>query len=184
MLNNIAAIMGGGAAAVGDYESIQTYNLTTATASVTFSSIPATYSHLQIRALGRTDRAVSMSGLGMRFNGDTATNYSDHNVTGDGATATAGADVSASYIFLARYPGASATASMFGVGVIDILDYANTNKYKTTRNLSGTDLNGSGQVHLQSGNWRSTSAITSIQLYPDISGNLVQYSSFALYGIK
>jgi len=185
MLNNIAALIGGETAAVGDYESIQTYTIGAGgSASITFSSIPSTYKHLQIRALGRTDRAVSLPGLGMRFNSDTASNYSDHSLVGDGASASAGSDVGVSYIFLARYSGSSASANIFGAGIIDILDYANTNKYKTTRNLGGTDLNGSGQVTLQSGLWRSTAAITSIQLYADISGNLAQYSSFALYGVK
>lgn len=185
MLNNIASILGVGGATVGDYESISTVTVGAGgAATVTFSSIPSTYSHLQIRILGRTDRAVSLAGLGMRFNSDTASNYSDHDLKGDGATASAGADVSVSYIFLARYTGSTAAANTFGAGIVDILDYSNTNKYKTTRNLSGADLNGSGQVTLQSGSWRSTSAISSIQLFSDISGNITQYSSFALYGIK
>jgi hypothetical protein len=66
---------------------------------------------------------------------------------------------------------------------MDILDYANTNKFKTTRTLTGSDLNGSGVVSLDSGSWRSTSAITSITF--TARANLINtYSSFALYGIK
>ena len=82
-------------------------------------------------------------------------------------------------------PQASATANAFGVTIIDILDYANTNKYKTFRSLVGSDTNDTnGAVGLASGSWRSTSAITSITLSNNVSGNLAQYSSFALYGIK
>ena len=84
---------------------------------------------------------------------------------------------------LALAVSANSTANCFGVAVIDILDYANTNKYKTYRSLTGGDANGSGQVLLRSSNWRSTSAVTSMTLYPGV-GNFTQYSSFALYGIK
>jgi hypothetical protein len=67
--------------------------------------------------------------------------------------------------------------------VIDILDYANVNKYTTIRVLGGADLNGSGAINLVSGLWMNTAAVTSFLISAD-SGNLAQYSSFALYGIK
>jgi hypothetical protein len=84
-----------------------------------------------------------------------------------------------------RMAAASATASIFGVGVIDILDYANTNKYKTTRTLSCFDTNNvdRGLTMLLSGNWRSTSAVTTVRLFAG-NNSMAQYSSFALYGIK
>jgi hypothetical protein len=64
------------------------------------------------------------------------------------------------------------------------LDYANTNKYKTTRSIGGNDNNGSGFVSLISGLWLSTSAISNIEIIP-LNGTLwTQYSHFALYGIK
>ena len=78
----------------------------------------------------------------------------------------------------------SELGSTFGAVVIDILDYANTNKYKTIRSLSGTDYNNtSGAVGLFSGSWRNTNAITTIKITAS-SANLAQYSQFALYGIK
>ena len=80
-------------------------------------------------------------------------------------------------------PAASATASIFGSAIIDIFDYANTNKYKTMRSLYGSDLNGSGQVGIASSVWMNTNAINSIKLY-FTSSNLAQYSSFALFGVK
>jgi hypothetical protein len=77
---------------------------------------------------------------------------------------------------------ASSTASVFGGIVIDILDYANTNKYKTMRTLSGYDANGSGNVGLFSGLWMNTAAVTSINLLT-FYDQYATYSSFALYGI-
>ena len=68
-------------------------------------------------------------------------------------------------------------------GVMDILDYNNTNKYKTFRILSGYDGNGTGGLQLNSGLWQSSSAITSIKIEPNTS-TFQQYSTFSLYGIK
>jgi hypothetical protein len=75
--------------------------------------------------------------------------------------------------------------SIFGVTILDILDYANTNKYKTTRNLAGVDSNDTnGKISFESGSWRSTSAVSTITLISGTGSDFLQYSSFALYGIK
>jgi hypothetical protein len=89
---------------------------------------------------------------------------------------------------LFRITAASAAANIMGVGIVDIQDYESTTKYKTTRTLNGTDINGtiagsSGFVFVSSGLWMSTAAISSITITPD-GNNFNQYSSFALYGIK
>jgi len=80
-------------------------------------------------------------------------------------------------------PSSGAQPNIYNGLVIDVLEYGNTNTYKTLRGLGGEDANGSGYISLNSGNWRSTAAITAIKIYPD-TGNFKQYSSFALYGIK
>jgi hypothetical protein len=67
---------------------------------------------------------------------------------------------------------------------MDIVDYTNTNKYKTSRAFAGFDANGSGMLAVTSGLWMSTTAINSITFTSDASGNFAQYSSFALYGVK
>ena len=72
---------------------------------------------------------------------------------------------------------------MFSAGVIDILDYASTNKYKTIRTLTGQDRNGAGTGGLYSNLWMNSNAISSVTFSPD-SGNWVQYTQFSLYGIK
>lgn len=170
----------------GAYESIATTVITSDTASVTFSSIPQTYKHLQLRMFAKTDRTDTDDVTLMRFNGDTAANYSWHWLRGNG-TAPAGSQggASQSYIYLNYACSGNASASnVFGACVLDILDYSNTNKFKTTRSLHGFDLNGQGWIYLASGNWRSTSAITSIVLDQQYGTNWKQYSHFALYGIK
>ena len=151
-----------------------------------FTSIPSTYTHLQIRAIARSDRSgVDYDSLNLRFNSDTSGSYTDHWLQGNGSSATAGAEgASVTAITLYRTPGAAATGNVFGGTVIDILDYTNTNKYKTVRALTGTDGNGSGVLSLGSGLWMKTNAISTIRLYAGASSNWVRYATFALYGIK
>ena len=168
----------------GAYDSIATTTLATATSTITFSSIPATYTHLQIRILARGTVASAFASIGLRFNNDSATNYSAHILGGDGSSASATADVSSTSMNSGILAGGNAAASIFGAVIIDILDYADTNKYKTTRGIGANDQNGSGILRFASGSWRSTSAVTSIQMTENLGGNFAQYSSFALYGIK
>ena len=158
--------------------------------SITFSSIPSTYSHLQIRGIIRSD-ATGTGGIfpNMRFNNDSANNYARHNIGAFGST-SASTDVNAgssnsSIVATAIAPKASDLASAYGAFVIDILDYASTNKYKTSRYLMGLDLNGNAYsyVYFGSGLWQGTSAINQIDLILS-SGNFTTYSSVALYGIK
>ena len=172
------------------YESIATFTLGSTTSSVTFSSIPGTYKHLQIRMSARADRANSSGNTVFAYaNGDEApsnpTNYYSHYLTGNGSSASSGdlANNNPSYGFYFGYAiGANATNNI-SPNVIDILDYANTNKYKTMRSLAGFDNNGSGAIALASTLWANTAAITSLKIVC-LSYNFTQYSSFALYGIK
>jgi hypothetical protein len=185
--NQIAGFLGvAGAVAATDYESIATVTVGAGgTSTVTFSSIPSTYTHLQVRFIARTSNASTGDGLAFRYNSDTGNNYNYHYVFGDGSTTGAsGSSVAVSKNIIYRATGASAGASMFGAGIVDILDYKNTSKYKTARNLGGADSNGSGISIFTSGLWLSTSAITQIDITSDSSSTIQQYSSFALYGIK
>jgi hypothetical protein len=181
-----AGLFSTGAAASGgtSYESIATYTATTTTASFTFSSIPSTFKHLQVRAMGRTNRANVEDGLYIQLNGDTAGNYNAHILYGTGATAGSALATTTTDTKIESYgmPGNNATASIFGVAVLDILDYTNTNKYTVTRSLTGDDRNGSGWIELNSGLWRNTAAVNEIKIFA--IGSWLQYSSFALYGIK
>jgi len=173
----------------GAYDSIATTTVGSGGASsITFSSIPATYTHLQLRGISRINTAATGASYNLlSFNSDTtAGNYYMHTLAGTGAVAVSEA-----------YPGQSGegfyqgestrnnlTAGIFASNVHDILDYANTSKYKTIRTLNGWDANGSGEIYLSSGLWMSTSAITSITINPVATKAFVQYTQFALYGIK
>ena len=187
MLNVISGLLGNGvAASTTSYESISTVSIGSGGASsITFSSIPSTYKHLQIRMIGRSDRA-SLFGdyIKVTFNSDSGANYSDHQLQGDGSTVTSIAGTSANFMRCMRFAGATATANAFGAGIIDILDYANTNKYKTLRNLGGIDSNGTGDITFVSGSWRSTSAVSTVTLTVGGGTTFNQYTTAALYGIK
>jgi hypothetical protein len=152
-------------------------------ASVSFGSIPQTYTHLQVRILARDSRTNTASNIEWRFNGDSGSNYTSHILYGSGGSMASAVDLNLSTQSAIRIPGGSASANIFGVGIIDILDYRNTNKYKTSRTLSGHDQNGDGQVYFTGGIWNNTAAITSITFFPT-TANIARYSSFALYGIK
>lgn len=177
----------GGAAAAGDYESIASVTVGAGgTTAVTFSSIPSTYKHLQIRGIARSAWANVSDQCRIQVNGDTtAANYAIHFMRGDGSSATAeGYTSQGNWNTASAATGANAGANMFGAVVIDVLDYADTNKYKTMRSLGGNERNGSGDINLASSLWLQTSAINSISIKNVTGTNWVQYTSFALYGIK
>lgn len=173
---------------IGSYESIASTTVGSGgSATVEFTSIPNIYKHLQIRGIARsTATGSTQDTIRIRFNSDSGTNYSAHAMGGDGSVAyVAQAAASQTNCYTTNIPRAGVTASVYGGFVYDILDYLDTNKYKTIRTIGGADQNGSGTIIMGGAAWRSTNAITSILLYPDGSGaSFAQYSHFALYGIK
>ena len=175
-----ASQMSGHLTPPSSYYSIATQTVGSGGASsITFTSIPSTYTHLQIRVTSLS--AHNFSNTIVQFNGDTGANYTLHQLVGNGSAASAYGTGGQTNITV----GQQGTSTYPGVEIMDILDYANTNKYKTVRDLSGTDSNGTGQtlIILRSGVWMNTSAVTSITLTND-GGSYNQYSSFALYGIR
>ena len=188
MLNTILGSFSSGVAPVtSSYESIATVTVGSGgSSSISFTSIPATYTHLQIRAIARTTVTSDTDFMALQFNGDTGSNYVHHSLFGNGSTAGAGVDRPVSFAIAQRLATNQNGSSIFGAVVMDILDYTNTNKYTTTRNIGGYDANGSGQIFLESNLWQNTSAINSITITPSNPGSFAftQYSQFALYGIK
>lgn len=181
LANNSAA--GGGAA--GAYESIATQTLGSDTASVTFSSIPSTYQHLQVRCLLRTNQAATgLADMDIQINGDTGFNYSMHLLRGNGSSALTDSTSGQNRIKLENsIPRNSNTANIFGVAVIDLHDYAVTGKNRVVRAIVGTDLNGDGAIALGSGSRYNTAAVDSLTFF--ITGHSwLAGSTFALYGIK
>lgn len=173
-------------ASPSSFESIATVTATGSQTSINFTSIPSTYTHLQIRIIARqSSGTLTQPALKMRFNGDsTGANYTYHILSGNGTAASSSGFTDMGEIQLNGFAGNSSGADMFGVGVTDIVDYASTNKYKTIRTFGGTDQNGSGLSQLISNAWLQTTAISSIEIYGSQTNSFATGSVFALYGIK
>lgn len=182
----LGVVASGAEVASGAFESIATTTVGSGgSSSITFSSIPDTYQHLQIRAFARGNTNDNIDDIAWRFNGDSSVNYAAHYLLGEGSGAYSGKATGLNYAVWMRVANNLSPSNTFGVGILDILDYKNTNKYKVGRSLSGVDNNNTtGQIMYTSSVWFSTSAITSITLLSTNSSSFRQYSHFALYGIK
>jgi hypothetical protein len=163
------------------YESIAT--ATPSGSDVTFSSIPQEYKHLQIRAIAKTTRNdAAVDTMYFRFNGDTGSNYNVHTFSSNGSSVESSSYPGTTIWGTWSLTDAQSQANTFAPVVFDIIDYSDTNKFKTTKSLGGSDRNGAGGTGQFSGLWRNTAAITSIRIFAE--GNFVSGSHFALYGIK
>ena len=179
------------AAAAGTaFESIATATSSGSDTTITFSNIPQNYAHLQVRGLFRSDKSADTNAdLYLYLNGDTSmANYTRHYLRGTGATAISfGAVAGDNRPVAGEAPAASSTANVFGATIIDILDYANVNKNTTVRTLHGDDQNSgttASNVYLTSSLWLNTNAVTSLTFMLQATTNFIQYSTFALYGIR
>lgn len=179
----------------GAYDALSTVTVPSGgVASVTFAGIPTGYKHLQIRGITQTNRTTYTTDNAYLSVGngtiDTGANYSKHNLYSDFQNGSAVyADATTNATDACNIFTTTGVASAFGGFVMDILDYADSNKYKTIRTLSGADANGTvagynPSVGLASGSWRSFSAITTIRFTP-LTGTLFnQHSQFTLYGVR
>lgn len=165
-------------------EPIATTLLGSSQATITFSNIPQGYKHLQIRWLARDNFGSQASDANLQFNSDTSASYTWHQLLGDGATPQAYASTSQTSMRAGSVAGSTATANVFAVTILDLLDYTSTSKYKTVRNLAGYDSNGFGSIALNSGLWMNTAAVTSISISPRVGTTFNTNSRFSLYGIK
>ena len=169
-----------GRSAVGSMEAISAITLSATTSVVEFNNIPSTYTHLQLRAFLVSGYSANNQ---FRLNNDSGTNYTWHQIQGNGS----GVETYASNPTSNPPWGLNSGNSSYPmVSIMDFLDYANTNKYKTVRTLSGNDGTGntSSRVGLYSSVWMNTEAITSIRLTNDFGSTILANSSFTLYGIK
>lgn len=155
-------------------------------ASVTFTDGGAWsgYRHLQLRMVTRSNRAAVLGYGRIRFNGDSAANYAQHNLYGNGTSVASDSATALAQTFAGLTVGATATSSVYSPIIVDILDAFSTTKNKVTRSLSGTpEAPANAQLRLVSGLWLSTTAITSISLFDD-ANTWVAGSRFSLYGVK
>ena len=144
-----------GATSTGNFFLIQQLS-PSAVSTITFNSIPATYKSLQVRFNLVTTAGYNFD---IQFNGDTGTNYASHYLIGTGSAVSPFGTASATMLkVITNTAGTYPT-----VGIVDVLDYANANKNKTIKAISGQNNNTvNGEVGVYSGVWLSTSAITSL----------------------
>lgn len=172
----------------GDYESIATITVgATSVANINFSNIPNTYTHLQVRGILRDNENAYAGQTYLNINGITS-GGNTHYTYAQGSLTASGNLVNSSVIWIGTQTASLSASSLFANFIVDILDYTSTNKHKVIRVIQGWDNNGAstgqdgGQVWFGSGYFPNTGAITSLSFRSN--GNLVQYSSLALYGIR
>jgi hypothetical protein len=183
------ATAGAGGGAVGDIELISSTILTGTQTSITFSSIPSTYRHLQVRYTMRS--ALASTGcdqLYFRFNGISSSVYSWHELEGAGsAVGSTGAATQPQMVVgnNGGVPRNSNTAGIFSAGVVNILDYAQTSKFKTMRTLAGVHIpSNTTSVYMDSGLYQQTTAISSLTITDSNGAGFVSGTRVSLYGIK
>jgi hypothetical protein len=162
-------------AAGATYEPIATTTLGSSAASYTFSSIPSTYTDLVLIVNGGATSATYA--FKMQVNGDTATNYSDTSLSGNGTAASSSRNTANTSMRSEANP----TTTLNNVWIANFMNYANATTYKTVLTRGN---NASAFVTANVNLWRSTSAITSIKVFFDASSsNILSGTSLTLYGI-
>lgn len=173
-----------GAGGRTDFELISTTVLGSS-GSVSFTSIPQIYKHLQIRAVARTTASQVPDQLFIRANNDTtADRHGWHYLNGNGSSVTSGAGVTnETGVRMQMITGANATTNSFGAVIVDILDYASTSKNKTFRGLGGYTSATGSEIGLSSGFYESTSAITQLDVF-GLFLAMAANTRISLYGIR
>jgi hypothetical protein len=161
------------------YEPIATTTLGSNQATITFSSIPSTYTDLVIVSNFGTSTA---SYPYLRFNGDTGSNYSVTDLSGNGSSAVSARESGGNKIWLSY--NFELPTTLTSNLIVNVQNYANSTTYKTTLSRVNNAANGTGAIV---GLWRSTAAITSLTLNMIKLGTGYDFtagSTFTLYGIK
>jgi hypothetical protein len=160
------------------YEPIATQTLGTASATVTFTSIPQTYTDLVLVISGTT--SVTGASIFMRFNSDTSSLYSDTHFSGGSGSVATARDTNSGNGLRVGSSVVGATANVQQNSIHNIQNYTNTSVFKTVLSRFNTDT----EVMASIGLYRSTNAITTINLYNGASANFGIDTMFTLYGIK
>lgn len=169
-------------------EAISSVTLGSDQSTISIASIPQTYQHLQLRVWGRNTAVTNSRAAFIRFNDITTNSYSHHSLisqstTGGAASTDVGASVGG--INIGNLPAANAAANAVGGSIIDIYDYASTNKVKVVKFLSGFDLSAAiGAIRFGGGIFNSTAAITKIELYDPSGGSYLTNTVISLYGYR
>jgi hypothetical protein len=168
------------------YEPIATTTLGTAANTITLSSIPATYTDLRLVLVGASNRvATGTTAASLRFNNTGGSGYSNTTLAGDGASATSDRFTSSDQVVVNTLlmPNALEVGEL-SLSTVDVFSYAGSTN-KTVLATGNADLNGSGSVVRSVGLWRSTSAITEINLlFTNVAYSFIAGTTVTLYGIK
>lgn len=151
--------------------------LTSTASTVTFSSISSSYRDLYLVIVAKTSAAGWQTR--MRLNGDTGTNYNTINLRNNFNTPSSSQSSSTAQMEFGALGIASTTVDM--IWKTEIFDYVATDKHKTV--LSSIGNNDSDMIEVMAHRWGSTSAVTSLVVYPG-SGTWSVGSNFALYGVS
>lgn len=164
------------------YDSIATVSLGSPTTTITFSSIPGSFTDLRLLIVGRSDSTGNTSvGTFIRYNNDAGGNYSRTALFTDGASAVSSQASNATEVFAGHLPASSGGFSSPGLGQHDIFSYTGSNNKTSLSNFS-SDRNGAGFSWFNAGMWRNASAITRIDIFP-AAGSWVAGTTATLYGI-
>jgi hypothetical protein len=162
------------------YERIATQTLSSTASSISFTSIPQTYTDLiMIAELRSSDSRNGGQSVNFRFNGDSSSNYSKTGMYSVGSSRASFRQTSASVIELSCVMNGSASG-LFSQNIVNIMNYSNTSIFKTVPFRVNTE----GYTSVEIGLYRSTSAITSITITEPSALNWVAGSSVTIYGIK
>lgn len=169
----------------GAYEPIASATGTGSSGTITFSSIPSTYTSLQVRITAKdTNVAATIDSIRTRLNNDSGTNYARHGINADDSTLTAFGNTPQNSIAFDCIAQGNTAANIVGAAIVDFHDYTSTTRNKTVRFIGGGNLNGSGNSRLSvgSGLWLNTAAITRIDFLAVASFST--QTTISLYGIK
>jgi hypothetical protein len=156
------------------YKALATITLGSSAATVTFSSIPASYRDLVLISNIRQNTTGARQ-CNLQPNGDTGNAFLVY-MDGSGSAAFSGTTSALSMFYMASGPAANTNV----ISITQILDYSATDKFKTILTRAGSSFD---PVSTYAAAWTSTSAITSMTIFPNTGGNLSSGSTFDLYGI-
>jgi hypothetical protein len=152
-------------------------------ATVTFNSIPQTFTDLQVMVSGRLNNAASTTAFYVYFNGSNTAVYSDTYLQGSGSSIGSGRESNNVAAYQVQTPANASTSNTFGNSSLYIPNYTGTN-FKSWITDGVSENNGTtAYQNLTAGLWCNTAAITSLSLTSYGNGDWLQYSTFTLYGI-
>ena len=165
------------------YTLIASNTLSSSAASVTFSSIPSTYTDLVLKCSIRSNGAAATRLVNLTIN-NTSTNYSWTYIEGNGATASSTRQANGTNIYVGEGNASTSTSNTFSSLEIYIPSYTATQNKPLGSFQTMEDNAASAYMEAVSGLWRNTAAITEVKLAGPGADSFVSGSSFFLYGIK